>query len=126
MVDRFDCFSGSSASSASSTSSASTTSATSATAATLKRKRERGFQGPDVPSSRPTDTHLIPEAPILAGAFRHTMFQARSSVFHHVWVEYALSMLHSAFKRNILSKHAHVHLLTPFTLVSRHEARLVM
>ena len=26
-------------------------------------------------------------------------------------------MLHSAFKRNILSKHAHLHLLTPFTLV---------
>ena len=54
---------------------------------------------------------------MLAGAFRHTVFMAKSTVFHHVWVEYALTMLHSAFRRSILSKRRHQHLLEPFALI---------
>jgi hypothetical protein len=101
----------------------SSTSSTSSTSSSSKRKRDNQNDDDDtmkekeLPTNTPNDTHLIPTAPILAGAFRHTMFMARSSVFHHVWVEYALTMLHSAFRRRVLSKKRHTHLLQPFAMI---------
>ena len=71
------------------------------------------------PTSRPIDTHIIPEAPRLTGYDQHITHMVRGVVFNHIWVEYALSLLHNIFKKKIVNRSliSHKQLLDPFCLI---------
>ena len=102
-------FSDGSGSNAPSSSSSSSSSPSSSFPGAQKKKRKR-------PTSRPSDTHLIPAAPRLTGYDQHITHMTRGGVFHHVWVEYALGLLHNTFRLKVLNRTdmSHCQLLDPF------------